>query len=172
MIKNKNITRMPCGSIALMVFAFFFSNCSSKKENTGIISLEDVKLSTLTGQSIDTDEFEGKVVFINFWATWCGPCIQEMPSIDKAQALMTGKNVVFLIASNEDPEQIERFSKKHDYSFLYVQLNNMEELKIPALPTTFIFDAEGRLKFSETGSRMWNEPVNIELITKIINHEE
>lgn len=163
---------MPCGSIALMVFAFFFSNCSSKKENTGIISLEDVKLSTLTGQSIDTDEFEGKVVFINFWATWCGPCIQEMPSIDKAQALMTGKNVVFLIASNEDPEQIERFSKKHDYSFLYVQLNNMEELKIPALPTTFIFDAEGRLKFSETGSRMWNEPVNIELITKIINHEE
>lgn len=85
---------------------------------------------------------------------------------------MTGKNVVFLLASNEDPEQIERFSKKHDYSFLYVQLNNMEELKIPALPTTFIFDAEGRLKFSETGSRMWNEPVNIELITKIINHEE
>jgi len=163
---------MRCGSIALMVFAFCFSSCSSKKENTGIISLEDVKLSTLTGQSIDTDEFEGKVVFINFWATWCGPCIQEMPSIDKAQALMTGKNVVFLLASNEDPEQIERFSKKHDYSFLYVQLNNMEELKIPALPTTFIFDAEGRLKFSETGSRMWNEPVNIELITKIINHEE
>lgn len=60
---------MRCGSIALMVFAFCFSSCSSKKENTGIISLEDVKLSTLTGQSIDTDEFEGKVVFINFWAT-------------------------------------------------------------------------------------------------------
>lgn len=160
---------MPCGSIALMVLAFFFSNCSSKKENTGIISLEDVKLSTLTGQSIDTDEFEGKVVFINFWATWCGPCIKEMPSIDKAQELMNDKNVVFLLASNEEPDQIESFSKKHNYNFRYLQLNNMEELKIQALPTTFIFDADGRLKFSETGSRMWNEPVNIELITKIIN---
>lgn len=160
---------MPCGSIALMVIAFFFSSCSSKKENTGIISLEDVKLSTLTGQRIDTDEFEGKVVFINFWATWCGPCIKEMPSIDKAQALMNDKNVVFLLASNEEPDQIESFSKKHNYNFRYLQLNNMEELKIQALPTTFIFDADGRLKFSETGSRMWNEPANIELITKIIN---
>lgn len=160
------------GTIALMALAIYFSNCSSKKENDGIINLVDVKLSTLTGQSIAMDEFEGKVVFINFWATWCGPCIHEMPSIEKAQTLMKGKDVVFLLASNEELDQITRFSKKHDYDFRYVQLNNMEELKIPALPTTFIFDAEGTLKFSETGSRMWDEPTNLELITKIINHEE
>lgn len=85
---------------------------------------------------------------------------------------MKGKDVVFLLASNEELDQITRFSKKHDYDFRYVQLNNMEELKIPALPTTFIFDADGILKFSETGSRMWDEPTNLELITKIINHEE
>lgn len=82
---------------------------------------------------------------------------------------MNDKNVVFLLASNEEPDQIERFSKKNNYNFRYVQLNNMEELKIAALPTTFIFDAEGALKFSETGTRMWDEPANIELITKIIN---
>lgn len=169
---QQKIKRMQYRSIALIVMSFFFSNCSSKKENDGIIDLQDVKLSTLTGQSIDTDEFEGKVVFINFWATWCGPCIQEMPTIEKAQALLNGKDVVFLLASNEELDQIERFSKKHEYNFRYVQLNNMEELKIPALPTTFIFDTDGVLKFSETGSRMWNESANIELITKIINHEE
>lgn len=156
--------------MALMVLSFFFSNCSSRKEN--VIDLEDIKISTLTGRSIDMNEFEDKVVFINFWATWCGPCIQEMPTIEKAQALMKGKDVVFLLASNEEPDQIERFSKKHDYNFRYVQLNNMEELKIPALPTTLIFDSEGNLKFSETGTRMWNDPANIELISKIINHEE
>lgn len=172
MIKNRSTTHMKYGSIVIMVLSFCFSNCSSKKENDGLIGLEDVKLSTLTGQSITMNEFEGKVVFINFWATWCGPCIHEMPSIEKAQTLMKGKEVVFLLASNEELDQITRFSKKHDYDFRYVQLNNMEELKISALPTTFIFDADGILKFSETGSRMWDEPTNLELITKIINHEE
>ena len=145
---------------------------STKDKSTNTINLDDVKLSSLSGEKIDMSEFEGKTVFINFWATWCGPCIQEMPTIENAQTLMKGKDVVFLLASNEELDQIERFSKKHDYNFRYVQLNNMEALKIQALPTTFIFDSEGILKFSETGTRAWDAPVNIELISKIINHEE
>lgn len=172
MSKNRNIKHTQCGFITLLVLAFYFSSCGSRKENNKVIELDDVKLSTLTGESIDLNEFADKVIFINFWATWCGPCIHEMPSIEKAQTLMKGKEVVFLLASNEELDQITRFSKKHDYDFRYVQLNNMEELKISALPTTYIFDSEGVLKFSETGTRIWNEPANIELITKIINHEE
>lgn len=172
MSKNRNIRHTLYGFFTLLVLAFYFSGCTSKKKSVGVVGLDDVKLSTLTGESIDINEFADKVVFINFWATWCGPCIKEMPTIEKAQALMKDKGIVFLLASNEELDQIERFSEKHDYNFRYVQLNNMEELKISALPTTYIFDSEGVLKFSETGTRMWNEPANIDLISKIINHEE
>lgn len=169
MTMQQKINHSLYGSIILIVLSFCFSTCNSRTENDGIVKLEDVQLSTLQGEKIDINEFEGKVIFINFWATWCGPCIIEMPGIQKAQNLMKDKDVVFLLASNEEPDQIERFSKKYDYIFRFVHLNNMEDLKIPALPTTFIFDAEGTLKFSETGSRMWDEPANIELINKIIN---
>jgi thiol-disulfide isomerase/thioredoxin len=142
--------------------------CSGSKDN----DISKVKLKELTGQSIDLAQFEGKAVFINFWATWCKPCIQEMPTIAAAQEQLKNENVIFLIASNEEPEQIEKFIKKHSYNFHYVHLENMEALKIQALPTTFIFNPEGKMKFSENGFRTWDEPANIELITKIVNDHE
>ena len=169
MIYDKYI---PLTHIAVTIFLLGLAGCSSKKEDTGGIELKDIKLSSLDGKSIYMDEFQDKTVFINFWATWCGPCIQEMPTIERAQGEMNGKDVVFLLASNEDFNQIERFSKKHDFKFRYVKLENMEELNIAALPTTFIFDSDGTLKFSETGYRMWDEPANLELISKIANDKE
>lgn len=147
---------------------FGFLACSGSKDN----DIAKVKLKELTGQSIDLAQYEGKVVFINFWATWCKPCIQEMPTIASAQEKLKNENVIFLLASNEEPDQIESFIKKHSYDFHYVHLENMEALKIQALPTTFIFNPEGKIKFSENGFRTWDEPANIELITKILNDHE
>lgn len=80
--------------------------------------------------------------------------------------------MIFLLASNEDPKQIEEFKKRHTYNFHYVHVENLEELKIQALPTTYIFNQEGKLKFSETGYRKWDDPDNIDLITKIMNDHE
>lgn len=126
--------------------------------------IERVKLTELNGDPIKLSEFKGKIVFINFWATWCGPCIKEMPTIEAAQNSLKDENVVFLIASNEDTEEIEDFQKNRPFKFHYVRLLNMEELKIPALPTTHIYGPDGNLRFSESGSRDWNESTNLKLI--------
>ncbi len=148
-----------------IIFLIIFG-CSSDK------GINKVELTELSGAAIDLSQYKGKVVFINFWATWCKPCIQEMPTIVQAQAELKADEVVFLFASNEEPAQIEKFAKRHDYNFHYVHLENMETLNIQALPTTFIFNREGELKFSETGFRVWNDQVNVDLITKIINDHE
>jgi thiol-disulfide isomerase/thioredoxin len=132
--------------------------------------INKVELTELSGTAIDLSEYQGKPVFINFWATWCKPCIQEMPTIAEAQKLH--EDVIFLLASNEEPSQIEKFIKRHDYDFHYVHLKNMEALNIRALPTTFIFNPEGKLKYSETGFRVWNDPANTQLIDSITNDYE
>lgn len=131
-----------------------------------------IKIKELNGQSIDLSEYKGKTVFINFWATWCGPCIKEMPSIERARTVLKDSKVEFLVASNESVDQIESFMKSKNLNLHFVQLENLEALGIPALPTTYIVSPAGELVFSETGYREWDQNSNIELLTKIINTHE
>lgn len=134
--------------------------CSAKQSD-----LDKIQLHTLDGLPIDMNDFKGKTVFINFWATWCKPCIMEMPTIAQAKEQLNGKNVVFLFPSNESVDLITDFKEKRNFDFNYVQVQNMEALNIQALPTTMIFNTEGELVFSEMGFRDWSTLENLALIT-------
>jgi thiol-disulfide isomerase/thioredoxin len=142
---------------------------NSSLEVTG--ELEKLRLTDLNNQPISLTQYEGKTIFINFWATWCKPCIQEMPSIAAAQNILKNENIIFLLASGESAEEIEAFKKNHDYQFNYVRIDNSEEMNIQALPTTFIFNNKA-LVFSETGARKWDDKNNINLILKIAKQND
>jgi thiol-disulfide isomerase/thioredoxin len=157
------------------IYIFFLigllTQCSTSDKKSDSNDRDAIVLTDLSGKTLNLDSHKGKVVFINFWATWCKPCIQEMPTLAIAQEKFKNENIVFLFASNEEPDQIEKFQKKHPYDFQYVRVENLEALNIQALPTTYIFDSEGKLKFSEAGLRAWDSVENIELISNIINNE-
>lgn len=127
-------------------------------------NISKVSLTDLTGNTINLEKYKGKTVFINFWAIWCRPCLEEMPSIEKAMKIVKGENIEFLFASTETIEQIEKFRANHAYLFNFVRVENLEELNIMALPVTFIFNPEGKLVFSEMGYRKWDDKENIDLI--------
>ncbi len=134
------------------------------EEKTAITKL---MLTDLDGRSIDLEQFKGRTVFVNFWATWCKPCIHEMPSIKNAKAELSKTDIVFLLASNESPDEIREFEKIYNYNFNYARVVNLEELGVEGLPTTFIFNPRGDLVFSETGYRKWDDSTNVETILKI-----
>lgn len=129
--------------------------------------IEKPMLTDLDGKSIHLAQFEGKTIFLNFWATWCKPCIYEMPSIKRVQDSLHTKGVVFLLASDETSEEIRAFQKNNTYNFNYARVTNLEELGIQGLPTTYIFNPAGELVFSETGYRKWDDSSNMEMILKI-----
>jgi thiol-disulfide isomerase/thioredoxin len=158
----------------IVLFFIGFTSCkenNSNKNNQVAPALSEsefdkIKLVDLQNKPIDLKQYKGKTVFINFWATWCKPCLQEMPSIQKAMDILKNEDVVFLFASDESKEQIENFKNNKTYNFNYVRVENMETLNIMALPTTYIFDSEGKLVFSEMGYKKWDEQDNINLILK------
>ena len=95
-----------------------------------------------------------------------------MPSIKEAQNILQNEKIIFLMASGESPQQIEEFSKAHDYKFSFVRIENSEEMNVQALPATFIYNKVGKLVYSETGFRKWDEKNNIDLILKIAKEND
>ena len=163
--------KIPC-YIRAVILSFLLSCCGKSIEQAAESAIGKVKLKDLNDQSINLSHYEDKVIFINFWATWCRPCLEEMPSIERARTILKDQKIEFILASNEDLSRIQNFIAKRGFKLNFVKLENLEELNIQALPTTFIFDKEGKLVFSETGYRQWDDPQNIEMITKIINNHE
>ncbi len=161
-----------------IVLVFSLLSCNGGDKGESVIVVEEdrpfdkIRFKDLNGQPGKLEKYKGKTIFLNFWATWCNPCIAEMPTIEKAKTILSKENIVFLMASDENAEETEAFRKAHNFSFDFLQVQNSEELNIPGLPTTFIFNNEGKLVFSESGFRKWHEKNNIDMILKIINKDE
>lgn len=150
-----------------LLFLVFVLGCATPSKESGV-KLDQFQLASLSGEAIDMGQYDGKTVFINVWATWCKPCIQEMPTIAVAMEKLKDQEVVFLFASNEEVEAIEEFRDNRKFPFYYVSLKNLEGLPINALPATFIFDPQGKMRFGEEGFRDWSTPENLQLITQPI----
>ncbi|WP_431137421.1 TlpA family protein disulfide reductase [Psychroserpens mesophilus] len=123
------------------------------------MSSYDWKLMDISGQTYDFNSVKGKVVVINFWATWCPPCIAEMPSMEQLyQTYKTNDNVVFLFVSNEDVSVIKTFMSNKDYSFnVYQSLTEYpREFNVTSIPRTFIISKKGEIVIDKSGAADWN----------------
>ena len=134
-------------------------------DNTALISNLDkadynLKLIDKDGKTRSLEEFKGKVIFLNFWATWCPPCVAEMPSIDKLHEEM-GDDVAFVMVSfDDDFEKAKAFDKRKGYDLpIYAPASNLPAMfQSSALPTTYIIDAEGNLALTHKGMADYSDP--------------
>lgn len=120
-------------------------------ENSNWVLQSDVNTN------LNFNDTTGKVVFINFWATWCPPCIAEMPSIQELYNDYNDK-VVFLFVTNDDFETVKNFKTKKGFDFkVYQPLNEVPDaLKTRSIPRTFIINKAGKIVVDESGAVDWN----------------
>lgn len=125
-------------------------------------------MTGLDGQAMSLNNFAGKPVFLNFWATWCGPCVSEMGSIEKASKQFKDE-IVFLAVSNEAPSLIKSYVKKNKLSFNFAHLDvTYLDVYVTVLPTTLLIDRNGQIVEEEAGYRDWTSPDSMEKLESLL----
>lgn len=131
-----------------------------------------VTFSTSTGETIDIAKSKGKVVFVNFWATWCPPCIAEMPSINALRnQFKDHKDIVFVMADVDNKlKRSEAFMKKNKYDLPVYEPVTMipEQIFRGSIPTTLIVDKSGNIVFLHEGMADYNSKAMQGFITKLL----
>ncbi len=135
----------------------------AKADRSETVSVEDIrkdpkadfnlKLRDPEGNIIPLSDLKGKVIFMNFWATWCPPCVAEMPSIDNLHEEM-GDEVAFVMLSlDKNFDKAISFNEKKDYDLPIYQLAGQlpAMYRSSAIPTTFVIDADGNLALTHKG---------------------
>ncbi len=133
--------------------------CRDSKKSINISNnyIENISyLVDLEGNSYSISKLKGKKVLLNFWATWCGPCIKEMPDLLEAQQILIKENYIFLLVSDESQAQILEFKKQTNYDFTFLKAKkSTASLGVYALPTTYIYNEKGEKVDQIIGSVKW-----------------
>jgi len=114
-------------------------------------------LTNLNGDTIDFNQFKGQTVFINLWATWCGPCRAEMPSIQELYNTVDHSKIAFVMLSLDAPShnhKVVAYIKDKSFTFPIYRPHGAlaEVLNVPSIPTTFVINKDGKIVSKKVGT--------------------
>lgn len=149
-----------------------FNPSTIEEEERQLLDSYDWELQDRKGRKFNLDQFKGKIILINFWASWCPPCVAEMPSL---QALYNdySNQVEFIFVARDSEEKIDSFMAKEGFSFpIYYEYSEPPiALQSNSLPTTYIIDQSGSIILEHIGAARWNSEATRALINQLISSD-
>lgn len=161
----------------LAAFAFAFAATGAGAEPAiktwGDKPTPPLATTALDGKPVDLKDLRGRVVLVNFWATWCEPCKDELPALLKLKGELAGRPFELVTVNyGEFPDKINQYLARAGIR-LPVLLDTQNEVskqwKVGGLPMTFLVDASGRVRYYVFGERAWNEGEPRQLVEKLLS---
>jgi peroxiredoxin len=132
----------------------------------------DFTLPTPDGQQVSLMQYRGKVVFLNFWATWCIPCREEMPALERLHQTYQAQDLAIIsIDLKESADQVKAFFAKHNLSFpalLDQDGSVFRDYLVAGMPTTYLIGRDGTMLARGVGGRDWTRSEALQLIQELI----
>ena len=127
-------------------------------------------LRGLDGKELDVGKTKGKVIFLNFWATWCPPCVAEMPSIQRLHDRINSEEIHFMCVSDEDRTKVSKFMKEKGFTFpVYTLIGQKPRVfQTRGVPATFIISRDGQIVFKHVGAAKWDDKTSVDFIERLM----
>ena len=141
---------------------------------TKVIPASDFELLDMDEEKKKLSDYRGKVVLLNFWATWCPPCIREMPSMERLHQQINGEDFkVIAINQMEDIDQVFAFTGQLEidptFEILFDSRSEVSQAyAVRGLPTTYLIDKKGNIRYRAVGGREFNHPEVVKIINELI----
>jgi thiol-disulfide isomerase/thioredoxin len=147
---------------------FLFSQCSKEKRESPLAVASDFNLKTLDGQEITLSQLKGKVILLDFWATWCGPCRESIPHLIQLYKTHRedGLELIGMSVDKGDAQVVDRFVKSMDipYPIVIAPEDVVRNYRVTGIPTTFLIDKQGRIREKTAG---FSSSIAQQLTTKV-----
>ncbi|RKX94442.1 MAG: TlpA family protein disulfide reductase [Spirochaetes bacterium] len=158
-------------SVALFAEVDYFKTLGIQKPSKEIEAV-DFSVVSMDGQEVNLKDFKGKVIFLNFWATWCGPCKMEVKDIDNMYKKLKNKDfAVLAVDVQEDSKKIKSFMKEQDLSFpVYIDKDGKISYQygVRGIPTTYIIGKDWKIVGRAVGPRPWGSEDSIKFMENLI----
>jgi thiol-disulfide isomerase/thioredoxin len=145
--------------------------------NSPPIPAPTISVVDLAGNTVSLSDFAGRLVLINFWATWCEPCLREMPSLERMQSRLGNKITVVAISEDRGGSKtvepfINKLGLKSFKTYLDPKSDAGRAFKVAGLPTSFLIDREGRVLGRVEGAAEWDSPKLLEVLKSVLGGDE
>ena len=167
---SRTIARL--GAAALLLAATFAVAGEPELKRWRGKSTLELAAASVDGAKVDLRDYRGRVVIVNFWATWCEPCREEMPSLVRLREKFAGKPVTVLAVNyGESREKVVKFLEHETVSLpivLDAQKDVARDWDVGGLPMTFVVDAKGRVRYSVFGARDWSDARSQRVVERLL----
>ncbi len=128
------------------------------------------RVQGLDGSELHLSQIEGKVLFLNFWGTWCPPCVAEMPSIQRLYDRVKSAEIQFMCVSDEDRRKVRKFVEERGFTFpVYTLIGQKPRvLETRGVPATFIISRDGQIVFKHVGAAQWDHETGVDFIRRLM----
>jgi len=155
--------------IGVVVYTMMPASAAELKPYEG--ATPALKLNSLQGSAVDLEQFKGKLVMVQFWATYCTPCRVEMPSMNRLQTKLGENFVILAVDMGEGVDEVQQFvdEVKPEFTILMDEDGSaLAEWKVFAAPATFIVDPAGKIQYTMFGATEWDSEEMVDQLKSLM----